>query len=408
MWISSVPFPVGMASTERIKALALGLVGAGVRVCVIGTRPPDYRGQSGKQPPSCQWHGVRYVNTSGFSSPPSSPAMRALGRLIGTAGALRLLLALSAARGRSCAYVYTSSVTPLLSSYVLIALLRMLAIPVVLEMNEAPWPLRNPTNPLWTRLSPLFGVSGVVAISTYLQDWVHEVSSMRGNPLPTIRVPILVVEDAPIREMALADPPQVLLAVGAGYESSVEYVMDAMTHVWQRHPECRLVITGGSGQVGTTSPPGDADRRDNIRFAGVLSWDALVSEYAQSAALLAPLFEDTISRARFPTKIGEYLMSGRPVVISPVGDAPLYLEPAVSAFVAASTSAADFAKCIVEILENPAMANAVGLRGRETARAEFSCRRHGPRLAAFLRALVDQSVGAHVPTNDASSPDVIG
>jgi len=48
-------------------------------------------------------------------------------------------------------------------------------------------------------------------------------------------------------------------------------------------------------------------------MAGFVPRPELLRLYRQSSLLLAPLFDDVRSEARFPTKIAEYLGSGRPV-----------------------------------------------------------------------------------------------
>lgn len=46
----------------------------------------------------------------------------------------------------------------------------------------------------------------------------------------------------------------------------------------------------------------------------------------------------------FPTKLGEYLLTGNPVVVTKVGDIPLYLKDGVSALLSEDRNPKEFAE----------------------------------------------------------------
>src|SRR5207302_1804391 len=74
---------------------------------------------------------------------------------------------------------------------------------------------------------------------------------------------------------------------------------------------------------------------------------------AGAAVLAIPLFDDVKSTARFPTKLGEYLASGRPVVTNGIGEIPRYLKDGVNAVIVPPGDARVFGQAIAEVLDHP-------------------------------------------------------
>lgn len=77
------------------------------------------------------------------------------------------------------------------------------------------------------------------------------------------------------------------------------------------------------------------------------------------------------ARYGFPTKLAEYLLSGVPVVVTPVGDIPKYLSDGVTAYLAASEDVPHVAEALVRSLTDPG-SHEVGAAGRALAMSRFS------------------------------------
>lgn len=74
----------------------------------------------------------------------------------------------------------------------------------------------------------------------------------------------------------------------------------------------------------------------------------------------------------FPTKLGEYLLTSNPVVITSVGDIPLFLEDGVNAMVAEPENPQHFSQKICWLLEHPEEAKKIGRNGCELAKSQFN------------------------------------
>jgi glycosyltransferase involved in cell wall biosynthesis len=117
-----------------------------------------------------------------------------------------------------------------------------------------------------------------------------------------------------------------------------------------------------------------------------LSQTELLGFYASADALLAPLPDDDGSRARFPSKLADYLYSGRPVVSNPVGEVGRYLADGVSGFLAPPDQPALFGQKMREAVTHPDRF-AIAESGKRLAEAEFGLEAQGRRLATFLHSL---------------------
>ena len=113
---------------------------------------------------------------------------------------------------------------------------------------------------------------------------------------------------------------------------------------------------------------------------------SLRSRYRGASVLLAPLRDDDRSRARFPSKVADYLLAGRPVVSSAVGEVGAYLRDGESAFLCTPGSASSLAEAVVRAVSHPER-EAIAARGRDVALENFSLTVQGPRIVSWLERL---------------------
>ena len=74
----------------------------------------------------------------------------------------------------------------------------------------------------------------------------------------------------------------------------------------------------------------------------------------------------------FPTKLGEYLLTANPVVITNVGDIPLFLKDGESAFIARPGNVKNIAEKIYYAVGHQDEANRIGEQGRLVALKYFN------------------------------------
>ena len=377
-------FPHGMAATARARLIARALLEAGVGVRVLSLQAVD-RPSHVENTVVCGEHmGIPFEYACSTTLRHDSFVAR---RVIAAWGWVHGALRLAQLRRQGLldlVLLWFWTPRPAARLFCFMALLRLLRVPVVREVDEITWRHRADASALERLWSPLAGMAGVVTISAELHEWAAAESRGRfGGRI--IDVPILV--DVDEREPAdyPTGEPLVVFAGSPEYRRTIRFMFSAMQEVWRTHADCRLAITG----AGSSDPRADwlraevrqAELENRVDLVGYLSRPELLDLYGRAHALLIPLFDDQQSRARFPTKIGEYLAAARPVIANSVGEIPLYFTDGVDAIVCPPNDSVAFGRAIADLLSDPARAALIGRRGRRLAESRFHYALHGETMA---------------------------
>jgi glycosyltransferase involved in cell wall biosynthesis len=387
-------FPEGNAASIRARLVTRALVEAGAFVRVFCTRygdiPPDIENTRVRG----TYEGVEFRYTNGRTTRSSSFISRRVVEVRGLASALAGIASMRRAGELDAVYLWSPHRWhPLRQIYV--SFLNALGIPIVLEVNELPWSQRSGRWHLERILSPLHGVTGAIAISEYLETWVDSEARRLGREVPVLRLPILVDTDevSVTSPVALRANPFVLFACPAGRTRLFRLVAEAMRQVWDEGLSCDLVIVGPSFHDQQNRWLAEIEGQSihgSITWLGRLSRPELLGLYRKARGLLVPLEVELNSEARFPTKLGEYLASGTPVVATSLGELPRLLTDGENAYLAPPGSARVFGQRIADLLRDPVAAGQVGIRGRGLAISELDYRRHAERLRDWFEALTEE------------------
>lgn len=107
---------------------------------------------------------------------------------------------------------------------------------------------------------------------------------------------------------------------------------------------------------------------------------------AKALALARP--SSLQSTGGFPTKLGEYLATGNPVIVTAVGDIPQYLNE-TNAFVVSPDNNELFAEAIEKVFADYEQAEAIGKRGQQLAQTVFSSKEQSKRLFNYLESVCE-------------------
>ena len=111
---------------------------------------------------------------------------------------------------------------------------------------------------------------------------------------------------------------------------------------------------------------------NDVNFLGVVS-PSMIPNCLSSALIVALDRPNSIQATYgFPTKLGEYLLSGTPAVVTRVGDIPLFLEHKVSVVFAEPNDIASFSSCLEWVLDHPEESAMIGERGKQVAERSFN------------------------------------
>jgi glycosyltransferase involved in cell wall biosynthesis len=232
-------------------------------------------------------------------------------------------------------------------------------------------------------------MSGVVAIS---QVWEEHAQRLG---MPHVVIPALGEDpsEAPPNEPPSAEPLVVYVGSFACRELT-EAILAGFEIAKRRGTPGKLRLIGRPVDA-AVSRRLDAmlDRSAALRSAvertGWVDDQQLAQSLREARAFVLLRADSWETRACFPTRLPAYLMTGRPVIISAVGDVERYLAHQRSAWLLppgrAVTALGD---AFTTLLQNRAEAERIGARGRTEGAEHFSYLRNGIRLATFLRSAV--------------------
>lgn len=390
--IDEFGFPNGSASSSRVGLLGRAMVEAGLKVTVLATRPSE-AGHSLNQQARGIYCNVEFEYTSGTTVRSRWFCVRRVRDALGWIVAMWRLSCAGLCRSNcTCIYLFSDSPSLCIPAAVLS---RALDMPVIIELCE--W---HPALPHCSRSVRWYYrhlrfclADGVTAISKVLGDRAR--ATRPADSLTVVEVPILA--DLSEARTSLGERPDgdaYVLWCGNvdGYIESVTWLVRAFATGHQQYPGCRLVIVGGISLQGAERILAVADqaglRREQVELTGYVPRQRLLDLYVGASALLAPLEDDDRSRSRFPTKIGEYLASGRPVITAGVGEILRFFRDGQNAYIYDPAVPTSFAACVRHVLADPIEAARVGEAGRVTAEKAFHYSLYGPLMKDFVTRLL--------------------
>ena len=159
-------------------------------------------------------------------------------------------------------------------------------------------------------------------------------------------------------------------------KDGVDELIKAFAKTVARHPEYKLYIIG--------STPSKKQRFDNyelvrelgidknVKFTGVVPSSAIPQMLKNASILALDRPNNLQAKYGFPTKLGEYLLTANPVVITSVGDIPLFLKDNESALIAKPQDAKCFSDKLSWAIDHPQEASAIGLKGKQVCEEHFN------------------------------------
>lgn len=159
-------------------------------------------------------------------------------------------------------------------------------------------------------------------------------------------------------------------------KDGVDQLIKAFAITAHTHPDVKLYIIGPKPREGCEFPNYNLAKELGIDrkvvFTGVVD-SGIIPQMLKNAEICALNRPDNIqAKYGFPSKLGEYLLSENPVVITRVGNISDFLIDGESALIAEPDDPREFADKLNWCLDNVAVSNRIGKRGAEVALREFN------------------------------------
>ncbi|NPD90888.1 glycosyltransferase [Xylanibacter muris] len=292
-------------------------------------------------------------------------------------------------------YVY---LYPMFMQILLILVSYMKGSKIVKETCEHPMALGN-VNSKWHKFCCWFQFyfvmpryDGFIAISRELDKFVCKYKSKRAE---SIIVPILVDDNVDgIDFKNIKSPYNVpyIIHTGTMYEQkdSISKIIKAFSrYKKETGSDCKLVFTGPHANERCSYIPlmEELGVRDSIDLLGLVSTEQVAILQHFAAMTIIYKSDNLQTRNCFPTKLGEMLICGVPVITTTIGDSNLYLENKKSAFIMEPDDEDALVFYMNEILTKSDAANSIGMEGKQVAEKYFNLIYQGRRLAEFFNLL---------------------
>lgn len=388
-------FPFGMAAARRQLCYAKGLIAQGHFVDVVICQKCFDRGVSDVNDSKGNHKGIEYVYVCGkFKHSKHNKVMRGLDYYL--LDYLRSFL--YALRNIHHGDVVFAYYYPIFLQVLIIIAAKLNGAKIVKETCEHPSALGN-VNSRWHKFCKWFEYNfvmpqydGFIAISSDLKKFVDKYKSKKAK---CIIVPILVddpFEDINKSEIKRYYNEPYIIHTGTMYEQkdSISKILRAFAQ-FKRETDyaCKLVFTGPQANNKCEYLPliKSLGIEKDVILLGLVDPKKVVELQYYATMTIIYKSDNLQTRNCFPTKLGEMLICGVPVITTTVGDANMYLENGKSAFIISPDDDVKLIEYMKLIMDNQVLAKHVGNAGKQVALKYFNPYYQGERLAHFYNSL---------------------
>lgn len=174
-------------------------------------------------------------------------------------------------------------------------------------------------------------------------------------------------------------------------KDGVNILIESFAKISERYPHINLVLIGrGDSAIEEAEIKelvNNLGLRERVVFLGYISRTEIPTYLCNAKILALARPRSMIADAGFPSKLSEYLSTGKPVVVTSVGEIPIYLKDNENAFFSDPNSVAAFADRLDFVLTNYGFALEVGSRGKVLTEEVFNYNYQAKRSIAFLKTL---------------------
>lgn len=158
-------------------------------------------------------------------------------------------------------------------------------------------------------------------------------------------------------------------------KDGADILIESFAKFFHNHKDFKLLIVGKGVESSVIDRLKDLAKQLGIEQSVVFTGPVSPQDMPQllyNASILALARPDNLQAQNgFPTKLGEYLATGNPVVVTRVGEIPLFIKHRENGFLA-DPNPDSFSEQLAWVADNYDQALQIGARGRELAHNDFS------------------------------------
>jgi len=157
---------------------------------------------------------------------------------------------------------------------------------------------------------------------------------------------------------------------GFGPHRGLDTPIKAMPKILQKIPDAKLLLVGkGGNEDDLKQLCGKLGVKENVIFTGWVDFKYVPTYIHISGVCLVPHRSNGHTETTIPHKIFQYMLMGKPIIVTDVGPLALVAKFADSGIVVPSGGYDEMAEAVIKLYENPELAKAFGNNGRKTVMA---------------------------------------
>lgn len=364
-FVSTGLFPDTHAASIRQSTLAKGVAAQGHNVRFLVLSAQNWEGKN-----SINYFGVQFQQLNNYRG--TNKILKHYNQIRAIFKAKKIVKQQAKQKKIDAVVVFSFWHVHILPVYILVRKACGLGISVFHEITELPYILGyTPKELNFYEKNFLPKLRGIFVISDKINDYVRQFN--------TATQKLLTVVDLTFFKTNKPSPypfPYIgYCGTISGTKDGVPILIEAFAAISPRYPDLRLVLVGNNTNKAAIKETTDAIAAfglgEKVIFTGLVDRDMMPVILGNAQILVVSKPDNVQNSGNFPIKIGEYLATGLPVVVTSVGEISTFIKDGESGFLARPDSAASFAQKMDEALANPDEAKLIGENGRRIAETLF-------------------------------------
>lgn len=378
-------FPEGDASTNRVYAYAKGFLENGKDLNVICFKNYYLANPTGET------ENIKYYNPYGQTSRSRSFIHRRWYAISKYLKAYKLIKGIHRHERIAVVLCYTKLFRTQLFAFIIS---RLCGSKIILERSE--YPLKHYKSKTGEAIFGRLKVALEIKYCDYLfciSDYLIDFYRKRGaREIKLFKVPSTV--DSRRFSKSFIRPVDSKYICYSGsltkLKDGVDILINSFSMIASRFPDISLVLVGkadtSDDEIYFRKLVSDLGLNNRVVFTGKLQRNEIPAYLCNAEILVLARPRSKVADAGFPSKVTEYLATGKPIVATRVGEIPQYLTDNVNAFLSEPDSVDAFAERLDHVLENYQMATKAGINAKELAATIFNYDYQAKRIIAFLES----------------------
>lgn len=391
--LSVIPFPIGPAITHRLLSYLRGMVDLNHSVKVMCLYPTEKFNNVKNKYIKGVYEFIEYEYTCGTTIIPVNKLIRLYIRIQGVIKAL-----LKGYRLQKEKKIDVILVGSMYSSvfFVFFIFARLFNIKLICDITEYPFVLK--INSYFRKITWHFFFNftikffdGIFVPTKALQKYFDQMVHKRTK---TALIPVMVKPGKFINNKDNINEFSKYIAYCGDFgnnKDGVSILIDSFKIISEKFKNIKLYLIGDACDVkvmeNLRKKVNILNISNRVVFTGRIDHDDMPAYICNATLLALARPANKQAEGGFPSKLGEYLETGNPVVITKVGEISEYLNDGENAFISRPDSADAFAERLDYALSNPELAKQIGLNGQKLIYTKYNYKVQSQKLVDFIRTL---------------------